>query len=126
MRQLHDTTSAAGQGTSRRSAFTLLELVVVVTIIGLMATISLPALKNARKSNTMVSAGRQLVDDLALARARAISERTIVHVFFVPPEIKDMVFNDLNRKESDKVTYTNLLTAPFLSYALFAERHEVR
>jgi prepilin-type N-terminal cleavage/methylation domain-containing protein len=101
-------------------AFTLLELMVVLGIIGLLAAITLPSLKNIRQSNTLVSAGRQLVDDLMLARARAISERTTVHVIFVPPDIDRMDFSatpDANRKVANR-----LLTGPFTTYALFAER----
>src|ERR1043166_1086048 len=74
-------------GSPPYAAFTLLELLIVLAILGLLATLSLPAIKHIRQSNTMVAAGRQLVDDLSLARARAVAERTTVHVVFVPPDI---------------------------------------
>src|SRR5216110_3223149 len=66
------------------SGVTLMELLIVISIIGLL---SLPALKGFNRSNLIASANRQLLDDLAQARQRAISDRTTVHVVFVSPEI---------------------------------------
>jgi hypothetical protein len=66
-------------------AFTVLELLIVIGIIGLLMALSLPHLGGMRQSNIMASANRQLLDDLALARHRAISGRTTVYVIFVPP-----------------------------------------
>lgn len=112
--------ASRGRGLRHRSAFTLLELLVVLAIIGLLAALSLPAMKSIRQSNTLVSAGRQLADDLALARSKAIAERTTVHVVFVPPQISSMVFpNPSNR---DRRVIDRLQGAPYSTYALFAVR----
>jgi prepilin-type N-terminal cleavage/methylation domain-containing protein len=66
------------------SAFTLVELLVVLSILGILAALVMPALKNFGHSNATISASRQLLDDVARARQLAISRRTTVYMVFVP------------------------------------------
>ena len=101
------------------AAFTLIELLVVLVVIGVLASLTLPGIIGMRKNNTMVSAGRQLVDDIALARARAISERTVVHVVFVPPEVVETSFVGSTR---DAKLGNRLMSSKYTGYALYAER----
>jgi prepilin-type N-terminal cleavage/methylation domain-containing protein len=105
-------------------AFTIIELLVVLAVIAALTTLALPSIKNIRKANVMVSAGRQLVDDLGLARARAISDRTTVHVIFVPPDIQGWLFppGATQQAQRNLKLAQRLLSAPYTTYALYAER----
>jgi len=106
------------------SAFTLMELLIVLAIMGLLAAIALPAMKGLQKSNTAANATQQLLSDLALARQTAIRERTAVHVVFVPPTIPTMNHNTTPGPAGVRDTrqWNNLLTGAYSTYALFAER----
>ena len=100
-----------------------MELLVVIAIIGVLAALTLPNIKGFTQSNVMNGATRQVLDDLALARQRAISERTTVYVLFSPP-LDPAVnppasFSYLNPFPAQKEL---LLTRQYNSYALYAER----
>jgi prepilin-type N-terminal cleavage/methylation domain-containing protein len=66
------------------SAFTLVEMLVVIAIAGILVAMVVPALKNLGKSNINISASRQLLDDIGHARQLALSQRTTVYMVFVP------------------------------------------
>src|SRR2546430_2227288 len=66
-------------------AFTLLELLIVISIIGILTAVALPHLKGLTRSNVMASANQQLLDDLALARQRAMNSRSAIYVVFMAP-----------------------------------------
>jgi prepilin-type N-terminal cleavage/methylation domain-containing protein len=70
--------------TRRAPAFSLIELLVVITILGLLAGLAVPALKDMGKSNVQISATRQLLDDVGRARQLALSQRNTIYMVFVP------------------------------------------
>jgi Tfp pilus assembly protein PilE len=99
---------------------TVLELMIVVSIIALLSVLAVPAIKALTRSNTISSANRQLLDDFALARQRAINERSDVYVVFVPTNVVDLPRPAKGLRNS--AVLTNLLTGALTRYALYAER----
>ncbi|HXS68732.1 MAG TPA: type II secretion system protein [Candidatus Polarisedimenticolia bacterium] len=67
-----------------RNAFTLIELLTVIAIIGILAALLAPVLKHFARPDVAIAASRQMLDDVARARQLAISERTTVYMAFVP------------------------------------------
>lgn len=59
-------------------------MLVVIAILGIIAGLTVPALKNLGKSNAQTSATRQLLDDVGRARQFAISQHTTVYMIFCP------------------------------------------
>jgi type II secretory pathway pseudopilin PulG len=59
-------------------------MLVVISILGILAALTVPALKNLGKSNIQTSASRQLLDDVGRARQLAINNHTTVYMVFVP------------------------------------------
>jgi prepilin-type N-terminal cleavage/methylation domain-containing protein len=67
-----------------RRAFTLLEMLTVIAIIGILAAIIGPSLGNF-KPNVTAAATEQLLTDIGRARQLAISQHTTVYMVFLPP-----------------------------------------
>ena len=63
-------------------AFTLLELLTVIAIMGILAAIALPSLRSL-KPNAKVAGTRQLLDAVGRARQLALSQRTTVYMVFL-------------------------------------------
>jgi hypothetical protein len=101
-------------------ALTLIELLVVMSIIALIASISLPALRGLGRGNAMNAAIRQVSDDLALARLKAISSRSTVYVVFVPTNVVSRMRNEPN--PNVRLHLTNLITGPYSTYAIMTRR----
>jgi len=64
-------------------AFTLIELLAVITILGIIAGLAVPALKQLGKSNGNIGASQQLLADVSYARQLAVANHTTVYMIFV-------------------------------------------
>jgi prepilin-type N-terminal cleavage/methylation domain-containing protein len=107
-----------------QAAFTLLEMIVVIAIIGLLASLTVPSFKMLGHGDVMMVASRQLIDDLALARIRAINGRTTVYVVFFPEQSKLGIIDDpvVAGYFFTNITANRLLGGQLTSYAIYAER----
>jgi prepilin-type N-terminal cleavage/methylation domain-containing protein len=99
-------------------AFTLLELMMVIAIIGFIAALALPHVGGIGQANSMTTATRQLLDDVALARQRAMVNRSTVYMVFLPP----MFWTNNLYANATTLIYgpqvSNLVTHQYSAYAL--------
>jgi prepilin-type N-terminal cleavage/methylation domain-containing protein len=111
----------------RTSAFTLVELMVVMLIIGVLASFAIPAMKGLGQANRSAAAHRQILDDLALARLKAINDRANVYVVFAAPLAKaaftaTFPLETASQRQKRLKQLTNLLGQTFTGYALVSTR----
>lgn len=113
-----------------RRGVTLIELLVVISIIALLASIGVPAVRGLTRTSSVGIATRQLADTLALARSRAIAERTTVYLLFAPTNFTDIDLEPVNYAPGprgellarrDAATLESLRGARYRAYAMFAE-----
>jgi hypothetical protein len=76
----------------------------VISILGILAALSVPAIKNIGKSDANASASRQLLDGVGRARQLAVANRTTVFMVFVPT-------NFWLQPWTGSATWTNSLSA---------------
>jgi prepilin-type N-terminal cleavage/methylation domain-containing protein len=72
---------SAGFRYRRRRAFTIIELLVVMTLIGVMAAIAVPKFRVSKKMHVRMAA-RQLMRDMEIARNRALGLKRLTRVQF--------------------------------------------
>ena len=112
------------------SGFTLVELLVVISILGILAYLVTPAIKHFGKADATISASRQLLDDVARARQLAISQRTTVYMVFIPTNFWASTWMDADGNytadwnslsPAAKTAASNLCDKQFTGYTFMAK-----
>ena len=102
------------------NGFTLIEMLAVIVIIGIILSIGIPAMRGITNANKMAAANRQVLDDVASARLRAINNRSPVFMVFLPPDLHTLNLNPYSMEEQKQIR--ELLNGVYTSYALFSRR----
>lgn len=66
----------------KQRAFSLVELLVVMVIIAIIASLTIPAFTSLGKAQALGTAGSNILDQLALARQTAVAQNRVVEVWF--------------------------------------------
>jgi len=83
-----------------RRAFSMFELVIVVTIIGIVATIAIPKFADAGSGRRLSAAKKTLLEDIELAKLRARSTSKMHLIKFYPDQNMYILVEgtDINRE----------------------------
>lgn len=79
---MHSATTNEMRHAGRRAGFSLVEVVVVMAIIGILATLSVPSFSAMFARSKLRSASEQLRSDINLARGEAVKRNTIIRMNF--------------------------------------------
>jgi hypothetical protein len=102
-------------------AFSMIELLVVIGIIAAVSVISMPVIRGLGQSNIVTSGTQQLLDDLMLARHKAMVGRTPVHVVFVS-ELINVPNLPGGLTDRDRNLWDRRKGGAYTTYALYVER----
>lgn len=94
-----------------RRAFTLIEMLVVVGIIGLLALVSIPAMNSMLNSNNLTRAGQTICDQIGVARQYASANNRAVEIRLIRMNVADSGYSALLLWSND-VPISRLIRLP--------------
>lgn len=77
-----------------RKGFTLTEVVVTLSILGVMTAISVPSYFSWLPKHRLQTSVRQIYDDMQLAKIRAVKDNSVAVIIFTPATNKYTIFLD--------------------------------
>ena len=80
-----------------KKGWTLLELIIVVTVLGLLSGLAIPTYRSQIKNANLKSAKSNILSNLKLAQSKALSERTLYRVKFDASTKTYQIGSDPNR-----------------------------
>ncbi len=95
-----------------QKAFSLVELMIVIALIGIVATIAVPSYRDYIKKTDFRSAAREIISDLLYTKQRAISENRNYRISFVV----DGTSYTIQRETSTPGTYETIQTKNLSNY----------
>jgi uncharacterized protein (TIGR02596 family) len=91
-------------GARRRTAFTMVELLVVISIMVVLMTVAIPAFTSISKGTSMETAGQQVADAFYTAREMAVTRNRLVEVRLIQAKAQrdgSMVYRGLQTYFAD-------------------------
>ena len=97
----------------RESGFTLIEMMVVIAVLAIMATIAIPSFMSLLPGMRLNGAARQIMGDLMAARMNSVNQNNEFRVFFNSPgtnqyQILDDDNNDGTAGTGEAITTRNI------------------
>ena len=93
---------------SANKGFTILEIVIVVTIFGIVAAIAIPNMIGQMPRYRLKGAARQIMGDLMWARMQAVSQKNEFKIFFVNDHEYKILDDDDNDGKADSGEWTEI------------------
>lgn len=111
-----------GRASGLPRGFTLVEMLVVLIIIALLAALALPHIRGGTEGVAIKAASRQLSQDLAYARQKAISQRSTVAVVFLSGEVLNLSPAAPGLNADEQTAVRRLQAGLYTHYAVYSFR----